>query len=538
MTRSLALFLFLALLSPAAFAVTGPFTTNVAFSTTRDGNSEIYTVLPSGSTAVRLTNNQATDTHASYSFDGKRIAFMSARDGNNEIYIMNADGTGQTRMTDNPASDSQPSWSPDGKDIIFTSNRGGSLDIFRISLDGLGGVLQLTNDPGSDTDASFSPDGNTIAFMSTRDGNSQIYTMTSGGANETRFATTGLQEVHPRFSPSGQEITFARHVLASNGFNLQIVIADANGGNESVLTSAGANSNPVFSADNQRIFFNSNRDGNNEIYSMAVNGTNQVRVTNNAATDIAPSTQNLFDVETVGVYRPNTGQWVFLTENVAGALAFSVNFGGQPGDLPVTGDWDADGRTDIGVFRDGTFHLALLKGNGGPPILQLINPFTFGQPGDLPVGGDWNGDNKDDVGVFRPGATGKFLLRQPVRLSQFNQIVILTIAFDFGTSGDLPVAGDWDGNGDDSIGVYRGGDQGLFLLSNTLSSTVDASFIFGGPGDLPTAGDWVGAGKDGVGLLLTQFNTMILAADVQAKPGITVPFGAPGDLPVGGSWLP
>jgi len=535
----LTLALFLTLVSSAAFAATGPFTTKVAFTTDRDGNSEIYTVTASGSTPIRLTNNLATDTHASYSLDGKKIAFTSARDGNNEIYVMNADGTGQTRLTDNPASDSQPAWSPDGQAIIFTSNRGGNFDIFRIFADGTPGALQLTNDPGSDTDASFSPDGSKIAFMSNRDGgNSQIYTMGSGGANQTRFATTGLQEVHPRFSRSGQKITFARHVLELTGFNLQIVIADINGANESVLTSVGANSNPIFSADDKRIFFNSNRDGNTELYSMAITGSNQVRMTNNAFTDIAPSVQSLFEVETVGVYRPVTGQWVFLTKNETGALAFSVFFGGQPGDLPVTGDWDADGRTDIGVFRNGTFHLALLKGNGGPIILQLITPFTFGQAGDLPVGGDWNGDGKDDVGVFRPGATGKFLLRQPLQIFPGPQTFIFTIPFDFGTSGDLPVAGDWDGDGDDSPGVYRGGEQGLFLIANTLSSNVDTTFIFGGPGDLPMAGDWVASGRDGVGLFLTSFQTMILAADVQSKAGIAVSFGAPGDVPVGGSWLP
>lgn len=539
MKRSTVLAVFLLLVSSTAFAVTGPFTTKVAFTTDRDGNSEIYTVTPSGSIPIRLTNNSDTDTHASYSFDGRRIAFMSARDGNNEIYVMNADGTAQTRMTDHPASDSQPAWSPDGRSIIFTSNRSGNFNIFRIFVDGTGGVLQLTSDPGSDTDASFSPDGTRIAFMSDRDGgNSQIYTMTSGGANQTRLATTGLKEVHPRFSRSGQKITFARHVLDNvTGFNLQIVIADANGANLSVLTSAGANSNPIFSADDKRIFFNSNRDGNNELYSMAVNGTNQVRMTNNTFTDIAPSVQSLFEVETVGVYRPVTGQWIFLTENAIGALQFSVNFGGQPADLPVTGDWDGDGRTDIGVFRNGTFHLALLKGNGGPVILQLQTPFTFGQAGDLPVAGDWNGDGRDDVGVFRPGATGKFLLRQPLQIVPLPPF-IFTITFDFGTSGDRPVAGDWDGDGDDTPGVFSSGDQGVFLITNTLSSNVDASFIFGGPGDMPMAADWVGSGRDGVGLFLTQFQTMILAADIQSKPGITIPFGFPGDIPVGGSWLP
>jgi Tol biopolymer transport system component len=537
MKRSTVLAVFLTLVSSTAFAVTGPFTTKVAFTTDRDGNSEIYTVSASGSTAIRLTNHPATDTQATYSLNGRKIAFMSARDGNNEIYVMNADGTGQTRLTDNPASDSQPAWSPDGDKIFFVSNRGGNFDIFSLFVDGTPGVQQHTNSPGADTDPSFSSKGDKIAFVSDRDGNKEIYTMSPNGANQTRFTNTPLTELHPRFSRSGQQITFARLELNITGLHLQIVLMNTDGTNELVLTSAGANSNPEFSADDKRIFFNSTRDGNNELYSMAVNGSNQVRMTSNTFTDIAPSVQGLFDVETIGVYRPTTGQWILSPANASGEISIIVSFGGQPGDLPVTGNWDGDSRTDIGVFRNGTFHLALLKGAGGPTFVQELAPITFGQAGDLPVGGDWDGDGKDDVGVFRPGATGRLLLRQPLRIFPLNQTFFFTIAFDFGTAGDLPVAGDWDGDGDDSPGLFGSGD-GLFRITNTLSSNIDASFNLGGPGDLPMAGDWAAAGKDGAGVFLTSFQTMVLATDVQGKPGITVLFGQPGDLPVGGSWLP
>ncbi len=40
----------------------------------------------------------------------EKIAFTSTRDGNSEIYVMNADGTNQTRLTTNTAGDIEPSW--------------------------------------------------------------------------------------------------------------------------------------------------------------------------------------------------------------------------------------------------------------------------------------------------------------------------------------------------------------------------------------------------------------------------------------------
>src|SRR5919106_771222 len=44
-----------------------------------------------------------------------QIAFTTDRDGNNEIYVMKPNGSGQARVTKNAADDSRPSWSPNGK---------------------------------------------------------------------------------------------------------------------------------------------------------------------------------------------------------------------------------------------------------------------------------------------------------------------------------------------------------------------------------------------------------------------------------------
>ena len=52
-----------------------------------------------------------------------QIAFSSERDGNSEIYVMDDDGENLQRLTNHPDSDYSPSWSPDGKQITFMSRR-------------------------------------------------------------------------------------------------------------------------------------------------------------------------------------------------------------------------------------------------------------------------------------------------------------------------------------------------------------------------------------------------------------------------------
>ena len=62
--------------------------------------------------------------------------------------------------------------------------------------------------------------------------------------------------------------------------------------------------------------------------------------------------------------------------------------------------------------------------------------------------------------------------------------------FQFGMEGDLPVVGDWDGNGGDTVGVYRGG--AFFLRDFNAGGYPDRVFSLGIAGDLPLAGNWDG----------------------------------------------
>ena len=88
--------------------------------------------------------------------------------------------------------------------------------------------------------------------------------------------------------------------------------------------------------------------------------------------------------------------------------------------------------------------------------------FGFGGAGDIPVVGDWDGDGVDGIGVFRPGTRDVAAARHAPAAGGVDR------RFGFGGAGDIPVVGDWDGDGRDGIGVYRPS-TGEWILRNTAS---------------------------------------------------------------------
>ena len=173
----------------------------IAFSSERDGNPEIYVMDADGKNQHRLTNNRHDDWSPVWSPDGKRIVFFSNRDGHvhvirgvptYEIYVMDADGRNPQKLTNNPNDDRSPSWSPDGKRIVFQSNRDkdnpGNYEIYVMDADG-GNEQKLTENPNEDDNPSWSPDGKRIVFSSGREGHfenkfgitDEIYVMDADG---------------------------------------------------------------------------------------------------------------------------------------------------------------------------------------------------------------------------------------------------------------------------------------------------------------------------------------------------------------------
>jgi hypothetical protein len=161
--------------------------------------------------------------------------------------------------------------------------------------------------------------------------------------------------------------------------------------------------------------------------------------------------------------------------------------------------------------------------------------FFYGNPGDIAFSGDWDGDGVETLGLYRR-SDGYVYLRNS------NTQGIADISFFFGNPGDLPVAGDFDGDGDDTVSIYRPSEAKFYIINELGSNdgglgAAEYSFLFGNVGDKPFVGDYDGDGVDTIGLhressgLVYFRNTNTTGvADSQFI------FGNPGDKIVAGDW--
>jgi len=197
----------------------------------------------------------------------------------------------------------------------------------------------------------------------------------------------------------------------------------------------------------------------------------------------------------IALFRPSTGEW-FLDLNGNRQWEGQETDGryqfGSVGDWPVSGDWNQDVFAEIGVFRPSTGEWLLdLNGNHRWDGNGTDGRYQFGQSGDLPVTGDWNNDGITEIGVFRP-STGEWLL--DLNGNRKWDGSSLDGLYKFGKSGDLPVTGDWNHDGVTEIGVFRPstGEWLLELNGNDKwdGSSLDGLYKFGTNGDRPVAGPW------------------------------------------------
>lgn len=268
----------------------------IAFQSLRDQNWEIYSMNPDGTGQTNLTNNSCVDVHPAWSPDGSRIAFVSSRQfcgsTQTDLWVMGATGNSPTKVTDIALS---PTWAPDGQRIAYLC---GQFSVCVINADGSGKMV-VHPDTAVLGRPAWSPDGSTIAFDRTLGalGVEEIWAMNPDGSNVRRLTAQGLR---PSWSPDGSRIAYTS--LDSGGKDKQIFVMDAAGdaaGRTQLTFTSGynifgeriRNDFPAWSPDGLEITFDTNRDGDNEVYTMKADGSLQIAVSASPAFDGVPDWQ-------------------------------------------------------------------------------------------------------------------------------------------------------------------------------------------------------------------------------------------------------
>jgi Tol biopolymer transport system component len=456
-------------------------------------SGDVWVVQPDGSGLRNLTSHPADDWSPDWSPDGRLIAFVSNRGGSDGIYAMNGDGSGLRQI----GPGTEPAWSPDGRRLAFVQGDA----IWVMNADG-SGRRRLT-DPASDIRTSpggerfpgqrdgtpfWSPDGARIAFNRLYGGyDRRLYSIPASGGAPTRIRDLS-NEWFDDWSPDGTRLVGTWASVSQGGFmsqSLQVITAD---GRDRVLLPglSGALSHPAWSPAGDRLVaaFYAGATPPAMIVTMDVDGSAVTYLPEGTGPD-----WQALNPYPVGLVDPMTGVW-YLRGADAAVTSF---YYGDPGDIPMMGDWDGDGIDTPGLFRrsDGYVYLRNSNTQGVADVR-----FYFGNPGDIPLAGDFDGDGFDTVSLYRPSEGRVYIVN---RLGSGDTgLGAADLDYYFGNPGDKPFVGDFDGDGIDTIGLHRESTGLVYFRNDHLQGPAQWSFLLGDPGDRVVAHDWNRDGADSV----------------------------------------
>ena len=240
------------------------------------------------------TSEAVAHTMPSWSPDGTRIVFQSMENTKFDLRVVTLASGETTNLTDDAFLDTAPAWSPSGKSIYFTSDRGGGLNIWRLGVDPLGRAAgppaQLTTGAGQDIQpAPGSDDATGVAFTVLQQ-NADLWRLPVDAATgltagePAPFVVTTREESRGSWSPDGSAIVFN----SERDGEMNIWVRAADGSTRRLTSGPGGDYQPQWSRDGRSIVFFSARSGNLDLWIVdAVTGAMR-QLTDHPGIDINP----------------------------------------------------------------------------------------------------------------------------------------------------------------------------------------------------------------------------------------------------------
>ena len=232
--------------------------------------------------------------------------------------------------------------------------------------------------------AAFPGTNGKIAFESTRNSTSgQIYTMNPDGSGVTQLTFTSADNVFPEWSADGQKIVFD----SLRDGNHEIYVMNGDGSGQTRLTNnTDIDTIATWSPDGTKIAFISYRDGNEEIYVMNADGTGQTNLTNHSANDAGPAWSA--DGTKIAFQSNRNGFGQIFVMNTDGSSVTQLTSSGNNGGA----NWSPDGskiafHSDRNCGGCGTpFNVYVMNADGTGQTQLVLDPVYSSAPAWSPDG--------------------------------------------------------------------------------------------------------------------------------------------------------
>ena len=210
---------------------------------------DIFKADLNGKIIKQLTSSPFYDAEATLSPDGKKMIYTSTKDGDIELYIMDLKSGKEKRITNELGYDGGAWFSPDGKKIIWRASRPKTeaaineykellaqdlvaptnMEVWVANVDG-SDAKQVTNFGQANWAPTFMPDSKRIIFASNHEYKRgfpfNLYTINGDGSNLQKVSRDKGFDAFPMFSPDGKRIVFASNRNNGGTRDTNVFIAD------------------------------------------------------------------------------------------------------------------------------------------------------------------------------------------------------------------------------------------------------------------------------------------------------------------------